>query len=92
MKSIPKTIIGDGVQIIDKPIAKIFRTAQQIAYEHDNYISVLVVYPMKVQIRSFEKIYEEINQQQDLKGRVVPVYFLVSNGSMGNYFIIYLRK
>lgn len=59
-------------------------------YDNGSYTACVVIAPKKEKIMGFEDMWSKI---RDHYGKLlVPVYLLVSNGSRGSYFVVFIRK
>lgn len=61
-----------------------------LVFEHDTFYSIVCVYPIKQKVLGFEQIYSDLKEK--LGETLMPLYNLVTNGSVRSYFVVYVRK
>ena len=60
------------------------------SYDNGEYYACVVIAPKKERIMGFEGMWDKIRAHY---GKLlVPAYLLVSNGSGGSYFVVFIRK
>lgn len=59
-------------------------------YDNGAYTACVVIAPKREKVMGFERMWADIKSHYG--SSLVPAYILVSNGSKGSYFVVFIRK